>query len=550
MTSQVIDLCEWEPMSCFEDLATVNVTRNGTGSGTVTSSPAGINCGVFCSGKFSVGSVVTLTAKANEGSKFTGWSGGFTAWPESGCSGTGICTIPLAFIRIAVFPPPPPPPVGVTATFDLESKPKNLDLTVSKTGTGSGTVKSNPAGIDCGSACTAGFEAGKEVTLIASAEAGSAFSSWKGCDVVNGRECKVTVDAAETVSAKFTEVKTLSVQKEGAGLGSVKSSPGGITCLAACVSAEAEFSAGPPAKEVTLTAAPYKGSAFAGWGGDCSGLSPTCKVTLSAAKSVTAEFAPTPKVSLTLDKAPGTGTVKSAPVSINCAAACSSQTSGFYLGSEVGLTETPYRSTFSQWMGSCSGGWSTCKLTMTEAKTVGAEFAGAPMAGISLTFTKAVGGTGTGKVTSYPSGVNCDASCSSSVATFKPGAKVVLKQTPAKGSTFAGWGGACSESITCEVTLSEAREVTAEFEAIPARILTVDKSGGGTGTVKTVPTGVNCGLNCPQASARYLQTAAITLMAAPGKGSELVEWTGCDEISGELCIVTMESAKEVTARFE
>lgn len=491
---------------------------------------------------------MTLTAKAGEGSKFTGWSGGYTPMPGDDCSGAGTCKMTLVFIRIAVFPPPPPPPVSVTATFELESK-SNLDLTVSKTGTGSGTVKSSPAGIDCGGACTAGFDAGKDVTLFASAETGSAFGSWKGCDVVNGRECKVTVDAAKTVSAKFVEVETLSVEKEGAGLGSVKSSPGGISCLAACASAEAEFSAGPPAKEVTLTAAPYQGSAFVEWGGDCSGSSPTCNVTLAAAKSVTAEFAPVPKVNLTLNKAPGTGTVKSAPASINCPAACSSQTSGFYLGSEVELTETPYKSIFSQWMDSCSGGSSTCKLTMTETKIVGAEFIGTPMAGTSLTLTKA-GGTGTGRVTSYPSGINCDASCSSSAAAFKVGARVALKQVPAKGSSFAGWGGACSGLTVCEVTLAEAGEVTADFETIPLHALTVAKAGGGTGTVKSTPAGINCVLTCSKTTAIYPQTTSIFLTAIPGKGSGPVQWTGCDEVVDGLCIATMSSAAEIAAKFE
>jgi hypothetical protein len=41
--------------------------------------------------------------------------------------------------------------------------------------------------------------------------------------------------------------------------------------------------------EVELTATPGKGSAFGGWSGACSGTG-TCKVTMSAAKSVTAEF--------------------------------------------------------------------------------------------------------------------------------------------------------------------------------------------------------------------------------------------------------------------
>ena len=63
----------------------LSVTKSGTGSGTVTSSPAGINCGSTCSGSFS-GSV-TLTATPADGSTFAGWSGA--------CAGTGICTVTM-----------------------------------------------------------------------------------------------------------------------------------------------------------------------------------------------------------------------------------------------------------------------------------------------------------------------------------------------------------------------------------------------------------------------------------------------------------------------
>ncbi len=64
------------------------MTKTGTGSGTVTSSPAGINCGTDCSQNYIYGTVVTLTAQASAGSIFTGWSGG-------GCSGTGTCTVTM-----------------------------------------------------------------------------------------------------------------------------------------------------------------------------------------------------------------------------------------------------------------------------------------------------------------------------------------------------------------------------------------------------------------------------------------------------------------------
>ena len=67
---------------------TLSISKSGTGSGTVTSSPAGINCGSDCSEAYNQGTVVTLTATSSSGSTFTGWSGG-------GCSGTGSCTVTM-----------------------------------------------------------------------------------------------------------------------------------------------------------------------------------------------------------------------------------------------------------------------------------------------------------------------------------------------------------------------------------------------------------------------------------------------------------------------
>jgi hypothetical protein len=54
---------------------TLTVTKAGTGSGTVTSSPAGIDCGAYCSEDYQSGTIVTLTATSNSGSDFTNWSG-------------------------------------------------------------------------------------------------------------------------------------------------------------------------------------------------------------------------------------------------------------------------------------------------------------------------------------------------------------------------------------------------------------------------------------------------------------------------------------------
>src|SRR2546427_6303076 len=71
------------------------VIREGTGNGTVTSNPPGIDCGANCSASYDGGTVVTLTATSAPDSTFEGWTGG-------GCSGTGPCTVTLTENRTGV----------------------------------------------------------------------------------------------------------------------------------------------------------------------------------------------------------------------------------------------------------------------------------------------------------------------------------------------------------------------------------------------------------------------------------------------------------------
>lgn len=65
---------------------TVSAEQLG-GSGTVTSSPAGVNCGFVCSARFDPNKTVTLSAKPDKGSRFLGW--------QHGCAGKRRCTIKL-----------------------------------------------------------------------------------------------------------------------------------------------------------------------------------------------------------------------------------------------------------------------------------------------------------------------------------------------------------------------------------------------------------------------------------------------------------------------
>ena len=70
-------------------------------------------------------------------------------------------------------------------------------------------------------------------------------------------------------------------------------------------------------------------------------------------------------------------------------------------------------------------------------------------------------GAGTGNVTSSPAGINCGVDCSEG---YLYGTTVTLTASPAAGSSFAGWTGACTGSASaCVVTMTAARSVTAAF---------------------------------------------------------------------------------------
>lgn len=83
--------------------STITVNKAGTGTGTVTSDPAGFDCRATCNGKFPLGSTVHLAAAPDPGSIFAGWSGD--------CSGIGSCSIT--------------PNATVTATFNIAPPPND-----------------------------------------------------------------------------------------------------------------------------------------------------------------------------------------------------------------------------------------------------------------------------------------------------------------------------------------------------------------------------------------------------------------------------------------
>ena len=166
---------------------TLSVSK--TGGGTVTSSPAGISCGLTCSVSYNSGTAVSLTATAAAGFTFTGWSGD--------CSGaSNPCTVSMTAART------------VSASFSVSGP----TLSVSKSG--SGTIASNPAGITCGSTCSAPYTRGTTVTLTATPAAGFAFAGWNGA-CAGMQACTLALSTNTSTLARFNPAVSLSGQLSG-----------------------------------------------------------------------------------------------------------------------------------------------------------------------------------------------------------------------------------------------------------------------------------------------------------------------------------------------
>jgi hypothetical protein len=172
--------------------AVLTVTEAGSGAGTVTSSPAGINCPTTCAGSFPLGKSVTLKASASGSSVFAGWSG------APGCAASTTCVVDLAS------------DTTVTATFNKSAPPPpgKHNLTVVLTGTGSGQVSGT--GISCPGTCVNSYNNGAKVTLTASPAGSSGFTpastftGWSGGGCSGTGTCTVTLNAGVRVTATFT----------------------------------------------------------------------------------------------------------------------------------------------------------------------------------------------------------------------------------------------------------------------------------------------------------------------------------------------------------
>jgi len=377
--------------------------------------------------------------------------------------------------------------------------------------------------------------------------------------------CTTSTTLAVTTTPAFA-AETLKVSVTGTGT----VTGGGIDCGNGAKSCEAQFA---PKSVITLTANPTERSTFIGWSGCAEMPSPTkCRLRIKAGvqNNVSAEFASIPQEKLTVVN-PGAGLgggFLSAPepgpefLGISCGEERESCAAEYNLGAIITLTAEPtQRSTFSGWeVGECKSesgpGNDECKVEMSEAKTVNAKFTSIPQQSLSV----AVEGTGQGTLTASPGGefaaIECGNGATACKALYNQGATIVLSALRATHSKFLAWIGCpnvlSSNEFTaseCEVKMSAAQSVKAQFAAIPQQALKASVTGPG--GITSSPAGIACnssgGTCAEQFDAEGPESTAILVASPPADYH--VAWNGCDTATENECTVSMSAAKSVKAEF-
>jgi hypothetical protein len=160
-------------------------TKTNKGDGTITSTDGRVTCGTDCRESYYPGSPVKLKVTAASGSVFTSWIGCPSAMGDT-------CT--LAADKS----------MTVKAVFIGPYALKVQRVLKNKAG---GTVTSADSKISCGMDCGESYIYNTTVALTATADSGSTFAGWTGCDAISGNTCTVTMNKAKTVRATFDKPK-------------------------------------------------------------------------------------------------------------------------------------------------------------------------------------------------------------------------------------------------------------------------------------------------------------------------------------------------------
>ncbi len=155
-------------------------------------------------------------------------------------------------------------------------------------------------------------------------------------------------------------------------------------------------------------------------------------------------------------------------------------------------------------------------------------------------YSLTVSTTGSGRVTSTDGYIDCPGTCSHSYVAY---ALVTLNAHPAQGWTFSGWGGACSGTGSCNVTVTASTSVSATFTNSAGFNLSIVLFGGG--TVASTDGSIQCPGTC---SHNYTSGTHVTLNATPTTGYHFIGWGNACSGTGQ-CAVVMSQNVTVDGTF-
>ncbi len=262
----------------------------------------------------------------------------------------------IAIIAFAVVP-------AKATTYTISASTVNLGVIASS---------DTATGINCGSQCSAAWEAGSTVTLTATAHSSWTFAGWGGDDGcrTNKRTCRILVDGDKSVSAKFNPFFFASSSGTGVGVVNIVTSSATESCDGAenCSNGaivKFSYSSG---THITLSTSAYPASTFVGFSGDCVGTDP-CTVDLSTPTYVNAVFDAdgVGPYELFVSIPNRGGDVYSDPPGLACGGGYGSCHYPFDAGITVTLyaiADTTY--TFAGWSNAGCSGTDTCVVTMSS----------------------------------------------------------------------------------------------------------------------------------------------------------------------------------------
>jgi hypothetical protein len=170
-----------------------------------------------------------------------------------------------------------------------------------------------------------------------------------------------------------------------------------------------------------------------------------------------------------------------------------------------------------------------------------------PAATYRLTVVVTPAGAGRVTASSGMSG-QCTSTCT---ADYPAGARPFLIAAPASADyAFSGWsGGGCSGTNLCNLEMNSDVTVTATFVSTTTYTVSVLRRGGGSGTVTSTPSGIDCGAVC---SAEFAHGSSVTFAAAADSGSVFAGWAGdcAGTTTGtEPCVLLLDGPKLVEPIF-